>query len=109
MSSDTDGGINQTEYELDYENDQNHLTKESIEYISTVLESLYEYEKSEKTNHEFRNSLYMVELYKYFISGKLNDKVVQDIINSLDFNLVKKFDASKDIYKDILIKHAMGA
>ena len=109
LSSDTDGGINQTEYELDYENDQNHLTKESIEYISTVLESLYEYEKSEKTNHEFRNSLYMAELYKYFISGKINDKVVQDIINSLDFNLVKKFDASKDIYKDILVKHAMGA
>ena len=51
----------------------------------------------------------MAELYKYFISGKLNDKVVQDIINSLDFNLVKKFDASKDIYKDVLVKHAMGA
>jgi hypothetical protein len=72
------------------------------------MESLYEYEKSEKTNHEFRNVLHMCQLYKYFINGDIKNKVVEEIMNNLDFTLVKKFEASKEIYKSILMKHAMG-
>ena len=108
LSKDTDGGINETESNIDYEITQNHLTKESIDYINTVIESLYDYEKSEHTNHEFRNSLYMLQLYKYFIYGDIKSRIVEEIKNSLDFTLVKKFEASKEIYKDILLKHAVG-
>ena len=50
--------------------------EKKLEGIADKISSETDDEKSEKTNHEFRNSLYMAELYKYFISGKLNDKVV---------------------------------
>lgn len=108
LSSNTDGGINETESKIDYYNNKNHITEESISYIKTVIESLYDYEKSENTNHEFRNSLYMSYLYKYFINGHISDRIVNDIMNSMDFKLIKKFEASKDIYKDMLLKHAVG-
>ena len=108
LSKDTDGGINETENTIDYRVTQNHLVIESMNYINTVIKSLYDYEKSEHTNHEFRNSLYMAQLYKYFINGEIGNKIVEEIMNSLDFTLVKKFEASKEIYKGILMKHAMG-
>ena len=109
LSKDTDGGINETESNIDYGITQNHLVKESIDYINTVIESLYDYEKSENTHHEFRNALFMGQLYKYFINGDIRNKVVEEIMNNLDFKLVKKFEASKEIYKDILMKHVVGA
>ena len=88
---------------------KNRLTNESISYINTVIESIYNYEVDEQTNHEFRNSLYIAQLYKYFISGEMSSKIVEEIINGMDFKLVKKFDVSKDIYRDILVKYAKGA
>ena len=50
----------------------------------------------------------MGHLYKYFINGDIRNKVVEEIMNNLDFKLVKKFEASKEIYKNILMKHAIG-
>jgi hypothetical protein len=108
LSSDTDGGINEIENTIDYNITQNYLVSESTDYINTVIQSLYDYEVSEKSKHAFRSSLYMAQLYKYFISGEIENKIVTDIMNSLDFTLIKKFNASRDIYKNILMKHIAG-
>ena len=84
------------------------MVSEYQDYINTVIQSLYDYEVSEKSKHAFRSSLYMAQLYKYFISGEIENKIVTDIMNSLDFTLIKKFNASRDIYKNILMKHIAG-
>lgn len=108
LSSETDGGINETENVIDYKLNQNKILKETVDYVNTVIESLYKYEKSINSNKAFRNSFYMAQLYKYFICTDMNDKVIEDIINSMDFTLIKKFEKSKDIYKTMLLKHASG-
>lgn len=108
LSSDFDGGINKLEDDVCYDGVKNELIDESIKYISTVITSLYNYEKAQNSGKEFKNSLYMAQLYKYFIGSGSSNKLVEEIMNSMDFKLIKKFNASKEIYKDILIKHSNG-
>ena len=69
---------------------------------------MYEYEESKGTNKEFRNSYNMAELYKFFIYNRCNEKIVEDIINSMDYSLVKKFEKSKELYKQMLVDYANG-
>lgn len=106
LSKDDDGGMNETENCINNEFTQTRISDESIKFIKTVIESIYEYEKDENTNNEFKNSLYMAVLFKYFIYGECDDKLVEEIMNSLDFDLIKKFEKSKEMYKEVLIKYA---
>jgi hypothetical protein len=50
----------------------------------------------------------MAELYKFFIYNRCDEKTVEDIINSMDYSLVKKFEKSKELYKQILVDYANG-
>ena len=50
----------------------------------------------------------MAELYKFFVYNKCDEKIVEDIINSLDFGLVKKFEKNKEMYKEMLINYSNG-
>ena len=105
----TDGGLSEIENSMDYDNTKNHLIDESISYIKTVIESLYDYEIDRNSNHSFRNALYMAKLYEYFVNCKTDDKIFEEIKNSLDFNLIKKFNASKEMYKNMLINYSVSA
>ena len=108
LSSNSDGGINKCDEEMDYVNNKNHLLEESVSFISSVIESLYNYENNKHTNDAFKNAYYIALLYKYFINGQISDKIVEDIMNSMDYSLIEKFDKSREIYKDILMKYACG-
>lgn len=108
LSSETDGGINDTENTIDYKLNQKHIIDRTIDYVNTVVESLYNYELDIKSKKEFRHCLYMTQLYKFFICGNMKERVVEEIMSSMDFTLIQKFESSKDIYKNMLIKHASG-
>jgi hypothetical protein len=106
LSKSCDGKINEVEKEIDYEINSNVLVSKSLKFINESIESMYEYECSKNTNKEFRNSYFLAELYKFFIKNKLKDDVVEDIINSLDYSLIKKFNVCKDKYKEFLMEYA---
>ena len=108
LSKTDDGEISEVEKNIDYEINQNHLNVESLKFINGIINSLYEYEESKGTNKEFRNSYNMAELYKFFIYNRCNEKIVEDIINSMDYSLVKKFEKSKELYKHMLVDYANG-
>ena len=108
LSKKDDGEISEVEKNIDYEINQNHLNVESLKFINGIINSLYEYEESKGTNKEFRNSYNMAELYKFFIYNRCNEKIVEDIINSMDYSLVKKFEKSKELYKQMLVDYANG-
>ena len=94
-----DGEISEVEKSIDYDVNQNYLVTKSLEFINETINALYDYEKSKDTNKEFKSCYYMAELYKFFIYNKCDEKIVEDIINSLDFSLVKKFEKNKEMYK----------
>lgn len=108
LSKTDDGEISEVEKNIDYEINQNHLNVESLKFINGIINSLYEYEESKGTNKEFINSYNMAELYKFFIYNRCNEKIVEDIINSMDYSLVKKFEKSKELYKQMLVDYANG-
>ena len=108
LSKTDDGEISEVEKNLDYEVNQNYLTTKSLEFINQTINALYDNEKSKNTNKEFRNSYSMAELYKFFIYNRCDEKTVEDIINSMDYSLVKKFEKSKELYKQILVDYANG-
>ena len=108
LSQTCDGELSDVEKKLDYEINQNHLNVESLKFINGIINSLYEYEESKGTNKEFRNSYNMAELYKFFIYNRCHEKIVEDIINSMDHSLVKKFEKSKELYKQMLVDYANG-
>lgn len=108
LSKTDDGEISEVEKNLDYEVNQNYLTTKSLEFINQTINALYDNEKSKNTNKEFRNSYSMAELYKFFICNRCDEKTVEDIINSMDYSLVKKFEKSKELYKQILVDYANG-
>lgn len=101
-----DGELSEVEKSIDYENNQNYLVIKSLDFIGKTIDALYDYEKSKNTNKEFRNSYYMAELYKFFIYNKCDEKIVEDIINSLDYTLIKKFEKNKESYKEMLMDYA---
>lgn len=108
LSKTDDGEISEVEKSLDYEVNQNYLTIKSLEFIEQTINALYEHEKSKDTNKEFRNSYNMAELYKFFIYNQCDEKTVEDITNSMDYSLVKKFEKSKELYKQMLVDYANG-
>ena len=108
LSKTNDGEISEVEKNLDYEVNRNYLTTKSLEFIKQTINALYEHEKSKNTNKEFRNSYDMAELYKFFIYNRCDEKIVEDIINSMDYSLVKKFEKSKELYKQMLVDYANG-
>ena len=108
LSKTDDGEISEVEKNLDYEVNQNYLTTKSLEFINQTINALYDNEKSKNTNKEFRNSYNMAELYKFFIYNRCDEKTVEDIINSMDYSLVKKFEKSKELYKQMLVDYANG-
>ena len=108
LSQTNDGGLSEVEMNLSYEDNQNYLTKKSVEFIKQTINTLYDYEKSKGENKEFRSSYNMAELYKFFIYNQCDEKTVEDIINSMDYSLVKKFEKSKEIYKQMLVDYANG-
>ena len=108
LSQTCDGELSDVEKKLDYENDKNHLVIKSLDFINKSINALYEYEKTKNKNDEFKSCYYMAELYKFFIYNKCDEKTVKDIINSLDFSLVKKFEKNKEMYKEMLINYAKG-
>ena len=108
LSQTCDGEISEVEKNLDYELNQNYLTTKSLEFINQTINALYDNEKSKNTNKEFRNSYSMAELYKFFIYNRCDEKTVEDIINSMDYSLVKKFEKSKELYKQMLVDYANG-
>lgn len=108
LSKTDDGEISEVEKNIDYEVNQNYLTTKSLEFINQTINALYNNEKSKNTNKEFRNSYDMAELYKFFIYNRCNEKIVEDIINSMDYSLVKKFEKSKELYKQMLVDYANG-
>jgi len=108
LSKTDDGEISEVEKNIDYEVNQNYLTTKSLEFINQTINALYYNEKSKNTNKEFRNSYDMAELYKFFIYNRCNEKIVEDIINSMDYSLVKKFEKSKELYKQMLVDYANG-
>ena len=107
LSSDSDGGIDKCEEKLNYDISKNHLIDESVEFITSVIDTLYEHEKN-NTSSAFRDSYYMAKFYEFFIKGQSEERIVEDIMNSVDYSLIEKFDDSKLLYKDILMKHACG-
>ena len=108
LSQTCDGELSDVEKKLDYENDKNHLVIKSLDFMNKSINALYEYEKTKNKNDEFKSCYYMAELYKFFIYNKCDEKTVKDIINSLDFSLVKKFEKNKEMYKEMLINYAKG-
>lgn len=106
LSKDTDGGISEAEINIDYETDCDRLVKESIEFIKTTIDSLYNYEINIDSHKEFRNCLYMANLYKYFIYGEMKEDVVDEIMDSMDLELIERFNESQSMYKKILIEYA---
>lgn len=108
LSKTDDGEISEVEKNLDYEVNRNYLTTKSLEFINQTINALYDNEKFKNTNKEFRNSYSMAELYKFFIYNRCDEKTVEDIINSMDYSLVKKFEKSKELYKQILVDYANG-
>lgn len=108
LSQTNDGELNEVEKKIDYDNDKNYIVNKSLDFINKSVNVLYDYEKSKNEGKEFRNSYYMTELYKFFIYNKCNERIVEDIINSLDFNLVKKFEKNKEMYKEMLMNYAKG-
>lgn len=108
LSKSSDGGLSEIEMNLSYEDNQNYLTKKSLEFIKQTINALYDYEKSKNTNKEFRNSYNMAELYKFFIYNRCDEKTVEDIINSMEYSLVKKFEKNKELYKQMLVDYANG-
>ena len=40
------------------------------------------------------------------IFNKCDEKIVEDIINSLDYTLIKKFEKNKESYKEMLMDYA---
>ena len=108
LSKTDDGEISEVEKSIDYDVNQNYLVTKSLEFINETINALYDYEKSKDTNKEFRNSYNMTELYKFFIYNRCDEKTVEDIINSMDYSLVKKFEKSKELYKQMLVDYANG-
>ena len=108
LSQTNDGELNEIEKKIDCDNDKNYIVNKSLDFINKSVDILYDYEKSKNEGKEFRNSYYMMELYKFFIYNKCNERIVEDIINSLDFNLVKKFEKNKEMYKELLMNYAKG-
>lgn len=108
LSETDDGGINGVEKNIDYDVGKKYLVIKSLEFINKTIETLYDYEKSKNTNKEFRNSYNMAELYKFFVYNQLDEKTVDDIVNSMDYSLIKKFEKSKELYKQILVDYANG-
>ena len=106
LSKSDDGNISEVEKNIDYDTNKNYLASKSLEFIKQTINTLYDYEKSKNTNKEFRNSYNMAELYKFFIYNRFNEKTVEDIANSMDYSLMKKFEKSKELYKQMLINYA---
>lgn len=105
LSQDNDGGVNDVESDLDYVSHQCSLGDKSLEFIGNVVQSIYDYENSDKS---FKDSFYILILYKFFVSGLSDDSLVRKIMNSLDYSLVKKFEESKELYKNLLIEYSRG-
>lgn len=108
LSKTDDGRISEVEKSIDYDVNQNYLVTKSLDFINETINTLYYYEKSKDTNKEFRNSYNMAELYKFFICNQCDEKTVEDIINSMDYSLLKKFEKSKELYKQMLVDYANG-
>ena len=109
LSGDDGGGVvKDLEKKMDYESDKLAIVKETENYLNELLNSLYDYDVSENSKKSFRDCYYMANLYKWFICGETEDKIVEEIINSLDFDLIKKFNESKNVYKEMLIECANG-
>ena len=108
LSSESDGGMDKCNENLNYELSKNHLIDESVEFVSSVINSLYSHEENHKSKNSFKNSYFMAKFYEYFIKGKSEEKIVSDIMNSMDYSLIEKFDKTKIMYKDILLKYASG-
>ena len=108
LSKTDDGKISEVEKSIDYDVNQNYLVTKSLDFINETINTLYYYEKSKDTNKEFRNSYNMAELYKFFIYNQCDEKTVEDIINSMDYSLLKKFEKSKELYKQMLVDYANG-
>lgn len=108
LSKTDDGSISEVEKNIDYDVNQNYLVTKSLDFINETINTLYCYEKSKDTNKEFRNSYNMAELYKFFIYNRCDEKTVEDIINSMDYSLVKKFEKCKELYKQMLVDYANG-
>lgn len=104
LSQDDDGGINDLQNNLDYDKNKNDLVSKSLSFIGDVARSIYEYRDFEGKN--LRNCIYVLLLYKFFISGQSNDLVVKKIMESMDYRLVKKFEESKNMYRDILLNYS---
>lgn len=101
-----DNDSSEVEKEIDYDVNKNYLVMKSIEFIEKTINFLYEYEKDKGNKDEFEKSYLMMELYKFFIFNMMDEKNVQDIINSIDYSIIKKFEINKDLYKDMLVKYA---
>lgn len=108
LSKTSDGGLSEVEKNIDYDDNQNYLVKKSLEFIEQSINVLYDYEKSKNANKEFRNSYNMMELYKFFIYNECDKKNVEDIINSMDYSLIKKFEKNKELYKQMLVDYSNG-
>jgi hypothetical protein len=86
-------------------NNKNYLLDESLSYITTVINTLYESEKSMNKSSSFKDAYMTARMYEYFIKGRLDEKIISEIIDSLDYSLVKKFNKSKDLYRTILMRY----
>ena len=106
LSKSDDGGISEVEDSLNYESNRKYLIDKSLRFISECVNSLYESSKRKKG--KFRESYFMAQLYKFFICGKMDDKIVEAIKGSLDYSLVKKFERSVEIYKKMIVDCANG-
>lgn len=101
ISQNTDNGIEDMENKIDYDINSNIIIKKSLDFIKNVAMSIYEYE-----NNGFKNCIYMLLLYKFFINGECDDVLVKKIIDSMDYTLLCKFEESKELYKNILINYS---
>ena len=106
QKDDDSQGISKIEFKLDYEPNKNKLIEKTISFISDSINELYEYEENKKSNVSVEYCLYFAELYNLFICGKWEDKNVKDILDSLDSNLVKKFNDCINVYKEVLLNYA---
>lgn len=99
LSKSVDGGLEELENEMDYDTNKNGIIGKSVDFIKDVALSIYEYDG-------FKNCIYMLLLYKFFISGESDDVLVRKITDSLDYSLVNKFEESKNLYREILINYS---
>lgn len=106
QKDDDEQGISEVEFKLDYDSNKNTLIEKSISFVSDSINELYKYERMKNNNKEFKYSFYLAELYNLFICGKMEDRNVKDILDSLDSNLVKKFNDCVGLYKEVLVNYA---